>query len=239
MPVRWSRQVLLLCVIAGLVTSCGHHEKEPGAPYAGYVPPGNAPSALSDISDMAVDIIDMADREDWPQTDASVQEISDAWTDYKNPTVVLPSYPRGASTLLYDRLDTALARLKDTAAARDSDQTMRAANDVDAAAVELIEYYNPTIPPELQRLAVLERKIMLDSWDGKIEAAAQTLGEVRRTWTRVRPTVADRSSDEVAEAFEDSITDQQRAIEAQESSTLGRYAENALIMLKEMEQLSY
>ena len=153
--------------------------------------------------------------------------------------VVPPSYPRGATTLLYGRLDTALARLKDAAAARDSDQTMRAANDVDAAAVELIEYYNPTVPPNLPRLAVLERKIMIDSWDGKIGDAAQTLGEVRRTWTQVRPTVAARSSAEVAAAFDASITDQQRAIDAQESSTLGIYAENALIMLKEMEQLSY
>jgi len=86
---------------------------------------------------------------------------------------------------------------------------------------------------------VLERKIMMYSWDGRLEDAAQTLVEVRRTWARVRPTVADRSSDEVADAFEDSLTDQQRAIAAQESSTLGVYAENALIMLKEMEQLSY
>jgi hypothetical protein len=230
---------LLLCVIAGLVASCGHHEKEPGTPYTGYVPPGMAPTALSDISDRAVDIIDMADMGDWPQVYASVQEISDAWSDYKHPTVVPPSYPRGATTLLYGRLDTALARLKEAAAARDSNQTMRAANDVDAAAVELIEYYNPTIPPALHRLAVLERKIMIDSWDGKIDTAAQSLDEVRRTWTWVRPTVADRSSEEVADAFADSITDQQRAIDAQESSTLGDYAENALIMLKEMEQLSY
>jgi hypothetical protein len=239
MPVRCGRQVVLLCVIVGLVTSCGHHEKKPGTSYTGYVPPGMAPTALSDISDRAVDIIDMADMEDWPQVYASVQEISDAWSDYKHPTVVPPSSPRGATALLYGRLDTALARLKDAAAARDSDQTMRAANDVDAAAVELIEYYNPTIPPELQRLAVLERKIMLDAWDGRIESADQTLVEVRRTWTQVRPVVVERSSDEAAETFDDRITDQQRAIDAQESSTLGNYAEDALIMLKEMEQLSY
>lgn len=239
MPVRCGRQVLLLCVIAGLVSSCDRREKEWGTSYTGYVPPGLAPSALSDISDRAVDIIDMADMENWPQIYASVQEISDAWSDYKHPTVVPPSYPRGATVLLYGRLDTALARLKDAAASRDADRTMRAANDVDAAAVELIEYYNPTIPPDLHRLIVLERKIMMASWDGRLEAAAQSLGEVRRVWTRVRPTVAERASDEVAEAFEESITDQQRAIDAQESSTLGTYAENALIMLKEMEQLSY
>lgn len=239
MPVRCGRQVLLLCVIAGLVTSCGHHEKKPGTTYTGYLPAGMAPSALADISDRAVDIIDMADMEDWPQIYASVQEISDAWSDYKNPTVVPPSYPRGATALLYGRLDTALARLKEAAAARDAAQTMRAANDVDAAAVELIEYYNPTLPPELQRLAVLERKIMLDAWDGRLGAGARSLNEVRRTWTQVRPTIAERSSDEVAEAFDNSITYQQRAIDAQESSTLGNHAEDALIMLKQMELLSY
>jgi hypothetical protein len=239
MLVRLCIHVVLMCSMVGLVTSCAEHKKQAGTPFAAWVPPGNVPPALEEIGNRAVDIIDLADMDDWPQVYALVQNLSDAWSDYKHPTVAPPSYPRPASSLLYSQLDTALSRLKEAAAARDGAQTMRAANDVDAAAAELIEFYNPAIPPELHRLVALERKIMLDSWDGRIDAAPDTLIEVRRRWNRVRPVVVDHSSVEAVEAFEDSITAQQRAIDTQESSTLGYYAENAIVMLREMEQLSY
>jgi len=239
MPVRCGRQVLLVCVVVGLVTSCGQHKKKSEIYYTGWIPPGNVPPALEEIGATAVNIIDLAASDAWPQVYAYVQSISDLWSDYKHPTVVPPSYPRPTEGLLYGRLDTALGRLKAAAAARNATETMRAANDVDAATIELIEFYAPSVPPDLHRLAVLERKVMLDSWDGRLDAASDTLIEVRRTWSQARPRVVTRASEPVAVTFDSTLADQQAAIDAGEVIRLGDYAKTSLIMIHEMQQLSY
>lgn len=231
--------VVLIGAPAGLVTSCTHRQKEAGISYAAWVPPGNIPPTLREIGATAVDIIDLAAAGAWPQVYARVRDINNAWSDYKHPTVVPPPDPRPPETLLYGPLDTAVARLREAAAARHVADTMAAANDVSAAAFELIEYYNPRVPPGLARLAVLERKILVDSWDGRIDTAPDTLAEVRRTWERVRPAVVARSSERVAQAFDSNLADQQAAIDALESKQVSAYAQNALIMVNEMEQLSY
>jgi len=231
--------VVLTGATAGLVASCSSRPKESGISYAAWIPPGNVPPALREIGQTAVDIIDLAAVDAWPQVYAHVRDIDNAWSDYKHPTVVPLPEPRPPETLLYGPLDTAMARLREAAAARNAAGTMAAANDVNAAAFDLMAYYNPSVPPGLHRLAVLERKILLDSWDGRIDTAPDTLVEVRRTWERVRPAVAARSSERVAQAFDRSLADQQAAIDDLESERLGDYAQNALIMLNEMEQLSY
>jgi hypothetical protein len=239
MQVRVWMSVVLIGAAAGLVTSCSHRQKESGISYAAWIPPGNIPPTLRQISETAVDIIDLATVDAWPQVYAHLRNINDAWSDYKHPTVVPPSDPRPPDTLLYGPLDTALARLREAAAARNTAGTMAAANDVNAAALDLIEYYNPSMPPGLHRLAALERKILQDTWDGRLDIAPETLTEVHRTWEQVRPAVVARSNERVAEAFESNLADQQAALEALESQRVGACAQNALIMLTEMEQLSY
>jgi hypothetical protein len=239
MSTRLWISVVLISAAAGLVASCSHPQKEAGISYAAWVPPGNVPPALREIGARAMNIIDLAALGDWPRVYADVRDIDDRWSDYKHPTVVPPSYPRPPDTLLYSRLDTALARLRDAVTARHTRDTMAAANDVNAAAIDLIVYYHPSVPPDLYRLTVLERKILVDSWDGRIDTAPDTLIEVRRTWERVRPAVVAGSSEEVAEAFDSNLADQQAAFDARESERLGDDAQNALIMLNEMEQLSY
>jgi len=238
----WARVwigIALMGVLAGLTTSCAHRHREGGISYAAWIPPGNVPPALREIGKTAVNIIDLAAVNDWPQVYAYVRDIDSLWSDYKHPTIVPPADPRPADALLYGRLDTAMARLREAAAARNATETMTAANDVNAAAIDLITYYNPSVPPGLYRLAVLERRILLDSWDSRIDTAPNTLVEVRRTWERVRPAVVARSSEKVAQAFDRNLADQQAAFDARESERLGDYAQNALIMLNEMEQLSY
>lgn len=239
MLARIGISIVLIGATVGLVASCSHRQKKAGISYAAWVPPGNIPPTLREIGATAVDIIDLAAVGAWPEVYARVRDINNAWSDYKHPTVVPPSDPRFPDTLLYGRLDTAMARLRDAATARHAADTMAAANDVSAAAFELIEYYNPHVPPGLARLAVLERKILVDTWDGRIDTAPDTLVEVRRTWQRVRPAVVARSSEQVAEVFESNLADQQAALDARESEQAGNCAQNALIMLNEMQQLSY
>ncbi len=241
MAARGCQWILLMCVMAGLVASCAGEKKkqEVGVSWAGWIPPEQIPPALEEIGVRAVNIIDLAAMGDWPRVYAQITAISSRWADYKHPTVVPPSYPWRGARLLYGQLDTAMARLQEAAAQRDGRRTMQAANDVDAAAIELMEYYHPVVPGDLRRLAVLERQIMLDSWEGRLDTASGTMTEIRRLWARVRPTVVHHSSEEAAREFDYTLVDQQVAISAREIHTVSAYAQNALIALTEMQQLSY
>jgi len=144
MPRRFYISVLLMCTIAGLAASCHKNRTEP----LGYVSPIEAGQpALQKIGQRAEAIVVTVPTEDWPRVYAYIQEISDAWQDYKHPTVNPSLEPRRLPAgMLVGNLDAAMAALKEGAAARDSARTIKAANDVNAAAVELYAYYSPTIP---------------------------------------------------------------------------------------------
>jgi hypothetical protein len=148
---------------------------------------------------------------------AHVRDINNAWSDYKHPTVVPPSDPRPPETLLYGPLDTAMARLREAAAARRTTETMAAANDVSAAAFELIEYYNPSVPPGLARLAVLERKILVDSWDGRIDTA-QILWSRSAAPGNAAGGRRPLQREEWPRPLSSNLADQQAALDALESS---------------------
>ncbi len=241
MLVRWSINLVVLCAMVTLVTSCGKEEREREAAgsYAAWVPPGRVPPALLRIGERAEDVMMAAADENWPRVLVYVRDISDAWHDYKNPTVAPVSFPRPPATLLYGQMDTAVARLQDAAAARQVTGTVRAANDVDAAAAELHEYYHPTIPTDLHRLRALERRIALDAAEGRIDGTAVTLSRARSAWTRVRPVVEARSSPGAVAALDDMMISQQVALEAGNSETLGIYARQAIDLIRDMERLSY
>ncbi len=240
MRLRWWVNLVVLCTTAVLVISCGHEKRErEEAGYAAWVPPERVPPALLRISVRAEDVIVAAAEENWPRVLASVREISDAWRDYKNPTVEPVSLPRPPATLLYGQMDTALARLQDAAVARQATATMRAANDVDAAAAELDEYYNPALPTDLHRLRALERRIVLDAAEGKIDSAAATLDQARDAWARVRLTVEANSSPSAVAALDEMLADQQVALDARNGETLGIYARRSIDLIREMEGLSY
>ncbi len=242
MLVRWSIHLVVLGVIAALVTSCGEarrEREEAEAGYAAWVPPESVPPALLRISVRAEEVIVAAAEENWPRVFASVRDISDAWRDYKNPTVEPVSLPRPPATLLYGQMDTALARLQDAAAARQATATMRAANDVDAAAAELDEYYHPAIPTDLHRLRALERRIVLDAAEGRLDGTDEILRLARGAWTRVRPLVEANSSPSAVAALDEMLYDQQVALDARNNETLGIYARRAIDLIREMEGLSY
>ncbi len=241
MRVRGLINLVVLCAIVALVTSCGkeHREREAAGSYAAWVPPAPVPPALLRISERAEDVMTAAAEENWPRVLAYVRDITDAWRDYENPTVEPVSLPRPPATLLYGQMDTSVARLQDAAAAREVTATIRAANDVDAAAAELHEYYHPAIPTDLHRLRALERRIALDAAEDKLDRTGETLSRARSAWARARPVVEANSSPTVVAALDDMMDSQQAALEAGNSDSLGIYARLAIDLIRDMERLSY
>jgi hypothetical protein len=226
-----------MCVVAGLAASCHKNTAEP----LGYVSPVEAAQpALQRIGQRAEAIVVSVPAEDWPRVYAYIREISDAWQDYKRPTVNPSPEPRRfPASMLVSQLDAALAALKEASAARDSARTIQAANDVNAAAVELYGFYNPTLPPEINRLQALERQVVKASADGDLDGVSDTLGTIRGTWDRVRPTVSARVGDQAVRGFDQYIADQQAALAAGNGEELSAGAKKALAMLDEMSRLYY
>ncbi|MBM4028974.1 MAG: hypothetical protein FJ280_26790 [Planctomycetes bacterium] len=214
---------VLLGVLVGLGTSCGERRRETDALWGVLEPP----EALHRISERAEDVILATADDNWPRVYRYIRDISDAWVDYQRPTVVPVITPRPPATLMHDQLGAALARLKDAAANRHAAEAMRAANDIDAAAVDLFEYYHPTIPPDLHRMRVLQRRIMLDAAEGRLEGLPTTLTRARSAWARARPAVAIRTSANVVTTFEGNLAAQQTALHEGNSEALATYYYNA------------
>jgi hypothetical protein len=235
MLARWSVNVVLLGMLAGFVTSCAPRESEAQAVWKLR----NPPSALQRISERTQDIVLAAAEENWPRVYRHIRDLSDAWADYQSPTVVPVQEPRAPGTQLHGELGAALARLREAAAARQVAQTMRAAHELDVAAVGLFEYYHPALPPDLHRLRVLQRRVVLESAEGRLDATAVTLTQVRQAWERVRPVIEVNSSPDVVATFDDNLTAQQGALTRRDNEALASYARQAVAMLNDMQQLSF
>jgi hypothetical protein len=237
------RAVIYLCIaglMAGLLTSCCCEKRQESHVQVTRSEQDRIPPALQRIGQRAEGIVLAVPTDNWPRVYAYIQEIDDAWKDYKHPTVSPPSEPAGfPARLMVRELDAALASLKRAAAARDATGTMKAANDVNAVATDLFAFYNPTMPPDMHSLAVLERRILLDSADGDLTRASSTLSSVRNAWDRVRTTIFDHVGHSVVSEFDRHIIDQQAALDAGDSNRLSSTAKQALTMIDQMERLYY
>jgi len=237
------RVTVPLCVCLGgttamFLTSCERHRQEPSSVVV--TEQDRIPPALQRIGQRAEGIVLAVPAEDWPRVYAYIREIDDTWKDYKQPTVQPPAEPRRyPARLMVRQLDAALAALKSAAGARDGPRTMKAANDVNAAAVDLFAFYNPSLPPDMHRLAVFERRILLDSADGDLTGASDTLDRVRGAWGRVRTTISSHVGNTVVSEFDQRIADQQAALDANDSDRLIATAKQALTMIDQMQRLYY
>jgi hypothetical protein len=229
--------VCVAVVMMGLLASCAERRTESRVALSER---DRIPPALQRIGQRAEGIVVAVPAENWPRVYAYISEIDDTWKDYKRPTVVPPAEPGGFPTrMMIRQLDAALAALKRSAAARDATGTMKAANDVNAAATDLFAFYNPTLPSDFHRLTVLEQRILLDSADGDLTRASDTLSRVRDAWGRVRPTISNHVGNSVVNEFDRHITDQQAAVDARDGGRLSSTAKQALTMIDQMERLYY
>lgn len=225
---------LALCLSAFLLSSCGNSQLSTAAMREATAP------ALQTIGERAEGIILAVPAEDWPRVYAYIQDIDNRWKDYKRPTVTGLSDPPGfPAGMLRGDLDAALASLRYQAAAKDSPGTIQAAGRVSGAAAELIGFYNPDRPSALHRLAVHEKRIMIQATEGDLVAASTSLDNVRGAWGRARTAVVVRAGDVVARGFDELIAEQQAAIQARNLPRLASGAQVALNMINDMQQLNY
>lgn len=200
-----------------------------------YIPP-----PLQMISERAEAIVIAAPAEDWPQVFAYIRDIDNTWQDYKLPTVTPSPEPRTyPSGMLFGDLDAALARLREGAAVRDTESTIRAAGEVSEAAGALTGFANPTRPSEIHRLATLQRQVLAGAVQDDLIGVYWNVDSARRTWDRVRPTVLARTGTTVVQGFEEVLTAQQTALQEGDLTRVASLAGTALQLINGMQQLTY
>ena len=182
---------------------------------------------------------------DWPRVYALIQDINETWLDFRNqvygvesPLVARPSGTTLSPRSTYvDRLDAAVYVLQYAATAQDASRTMNTANLISALAGDLYGYYAPTIPPEIHRISVLERQVVLDAADDNLTDIAGVLDQIREAWHRVRPSVEDKTSTAFANQIEESIVGQQVALDNGDNEVLTSRAKRTLELLAEVQQI--
>ena len=214
---------LLLVVVATALTGCGRKPT---------VSNGVVPDSLQTIEGAAEDIIDLVPLGNWKKIDADVVSIADTWQTYQ------PQAGKdGASQSIQAALSTSLAELQTASTAKDSAATMQSANDLSAMVVELFDIYKPKTPPDIGRLDVWERQIVLDVAANNFEAATTSLAKVKAIWESVKSSVLEHNGKNVAAKFEDSIATQENDLNAKDSVALVNEAKNGLKIVDALEQL--
>lgn len=225
---------VLICVLTCLLASCARSGRNMAAILE------DPPTSLQMISERAEGIIVAVPAQDWPRVYAYIKDIDNTWRDYKHPTfTALPEPRRYPTGMLFGDLDAALAGLKYGAAARDAVETVEAAGNVSGAAAELIGFCNPRRPSGIYRVAVFERRIIIEAAENDLAAASATLDRIRNTWGQVRQPVLTRAGGVVVQGFDALVTEQQAAIQANNPSRLAAGARSALQMINDMQQLEY
>lgn len=228
-------KVVLLSAMVGLVTSCPHFDKKVNLALVVH----SAPPELQTIAERSQQILVAAVDSNWPQVQAYAKDINAAWQQYRGPAVTPLSYPRPPALLLRGPLEGAMFRLRYAVGKGETGETMKAANEIDAAAIQVFEYYAPTIPLDLRRLRMLEGRIMVQAVQNRTDLASDSLKEIRTVWKRLRPTVEAQSSPEAAAAFEDCLLAQQAALDRYDPDALVACARQAFDKTSEALRQSY
>ena len=228
-----SYYLVVAFIMIGFLASCANKERvsDPSARPVGSVPP-----VLLRIDEKAEQIVPAATEGDWPRVYAYVQDINDAWSGYLDQSIEPqrePLTPPGA--LLAQRFGEALYKLKAAATERNSSKTAKAANDVSAAAVNMYEYYHPAIPPDLRKLEILERRILIDASSDAFDSASTTLNDAHTVWLLIQPIVRDR--DKVVQEIGDELHKQQAALAAQDRTLLTASVETTIQMIDDVQTL--
>ena len=219
---------LVMLAIATLLTACT------GTPFSTDNGPASdgVPKPLHRIESSAEDIIDLAPAGSWSQVGKKITTITTAWDAYQPQAATA-----GASQTHQQALSSALDRLRTAAAAKDAAITRQAANDLGAAVLDLFALYNPTTPPDIGRLDVLERQIVLDVAANNFNAAAASFAKTKATWENVKPSILSHNGKSVVEKFESSLAIQDSSLQAQDIAALTAEVNVGLELVDELEKL--
>ena len=237
MSVRRYILIIPAALALSLVTSCARNQRssDPAELATGKVPP-----ALLRIDQMAEQVVPAVAEGDWPRVYAYTQDISNTWNNLRNSETRahrLPTeYP---ANMLTARLDMALNMLENTAAQRDSKAVMTSASNVSAAAVSLFEFYNPTVPWDLRRVEILEKRMMIElsQQPSDYDTLSAIVNRAASTWQNVRTVVLPRAGDKAVQAVNQELDLQKTSVGAHDPNALSGSIERTVKLIDEIQAL--
>lgn len=194
---------------------------------------GAVPDPLNTIEAQAEDIIDLVPADRWEGVATDVQTVRDNWSIYREQAL-----NDGAARDLAARFDQALNDLQAAAKARQPAETMQAANDLSAAAVELFGLYDTTHPVDIGRLDVIGRQIVLDADRQDLKAAGVQVDRALGIWDGgLRADIVGRQGQTVADQTDATLAGLQTAKANKDFATLTTQAKVLLEVVDAMEGL--
>ena len=191
------------------------------------------PAELSTIESRARGVFRAAEENAWPLVFSGVDVIVRNW-DYYEVRTPVDSPQRD---LVY-AMGEAVGLLAEKSATleRDREGTMRAANDVSWAVLDLIDFYHPAVPTDIGRLDVLERRIIvdLDLFSPNFIAAENSMGRLKTIWKILRPSVVARGGIETAVQFDAALAVQEKALLDKSARVAKREVSRGLEVVNEL-----
>jgi hypothetical protein len=156
---------------------------------------GQAPPSLVDVGEFGENIYDLAKAKEWTKVEGKLKELKDA-------AKKLASDLKG-SEAAHQRLAATLKSLGTAVAAKDEQATKRGANQVTLIAADLMEPFNPPIPPTVTRLDYYGRELEIGV-EAKDAAALKATGDaMRKAWDKLQPAVKAKGGNAEAKKFND------------------------------------
>ncbi len=186
----------------------------------------NAPKPVADelstIECTAKEVFHAADAGNWAVVFADVVVIGRNWDRYcaKVSGKEVPSRLLAAMEQSVDVLQE-----NSTPYEEDRVGTMRAANDVSWAILDIIDYYHPAAPTNVARIDVLERRIVVDTFSRSFITARNTMEQLRAMWGVVRPTIVEGGGAGIAARLDAALAVQAGKLRGKDAKATRRHAE--------------
>jgi hypothetical protein len=193
---------------------------------------GGVPSHLLSIQGRAKDTMDNALMYGWVKVEMNVRAIDQAWQAYQ-PQAETDRVPQS----LRDTFSQVFMRLQEASTAKDIARMMQAANDLNAAVVELIDLYHPQTPTDIDRLDVLERQVVLGAVADDFNAVEASLAKTNAIWQNLKPSIQAHKGADLAAQFESSLAEQSNALKAKDATALVDEATKSLELVNAMRNL--
>lgn len=181
---------------------------------------GRTPAALARIQDRAEDILAQVPRQAWSKVAGDLGAIRTSWRALEPQAT-----EDGVPEQLRDEMVLAISHLGDNVRAHEREGTLRTANNLAAAALDVVAVYEPTLPADVSRLTIFERQLAIDAEDGNAVAATETLAALSADWGRVEPLVETHGGAHQAAAMDTLLDEQRTAAAAQNFAALRHAAE--------------
>ncbi|MDQ2899177.1 MAG: hypothetical protein M3Y07_05170 [Acidobacteriota bacterium] len=181
------------------------------------------PSSLANVGEYGENVYDAAKAGTWTTASSKLSALKDAARQLRSDVT-------NANTE-EDRLDAQIASLDKAVAGKERVGAMREANQVTLMAANMSQPFNPKIPVDVVKLDYYGRE--LEVWSAAKDSVKlqSTVGEMRATWDRIRPSVESHGGSAEAQQFDGLMTQLQKA------KTPANYNQAASALLESVDKL--